>query len=288
MKILLALSIISIIFVVTPTFGEECVSSEKKNLIIGDIICSHGKTRLSSLDSVEVFFDVCISEKPEFSKAKFEISTSLESVNKTYSWTPLSGWDEWCITSDDVKLKIPPYTETARVDEDLTVVYIGPDGENLREIDEKKKQKAEELMKQKLTEERRVSIVDVYQHFQLEDRYYVILEICASGSEQLRDPIIIVRSDSDEIQSNIHAIMAPQTCSVYETKAIVAKDPNSFVADFAENLSHMKTSTDLEKRIFELEKEITDLKGQIEKKDAVLMEQLKVISNLAAMIQKTI
>jgi len=271
MKILLALSIISLIFVITPALGEECVSLKDSELEEGDVICSNGYTRLSSLGTVEVSFNICVLEKPEFSQAKFEISTSLDSIVKTYSWEtlglPVGNMPGlWCIDSDDVKLQIPPYIETARVNEDLNVVYVETVGINIKAMDEKRIKEGEELMKQRLTEERSVKIIDVYQHDQLKDRYYVLIEVCAGGSEQLRDPLLIIRSDSEEIQSNIYAIMAPLTCSQYETKAMVAIDSNSFVADFAENLSFKKTIGDLEERIEQLEQKNKELTEEIDKK----------------------
>lgn len=111
------------------------------------------------------------------------------------------------------------------------------------------------------------------------NQYLVIFEVCA-GTKKVTVPEVTVSSDSESYTREVGTVLSPKSCYLVDTNA-EAKDPTTINVTFG---NVVKDDTQIE----QLKSEIAQLKEEIKKKDAVLMEQLKVISNLAAMMQKTI
>jgi len=111
------------------------------------------------------------------------------------------------------------------------------------------------------------------------NQYLVIFEICA-GTKKITVPEVTVSSDSESYTREVGTVLGPGSCYLVDSNA-EAKDPTTIDVTFG---NVVKDDTQIE----QLKAEIAQLKEDLKKKDAVLMEQLKVISNLAAMIQKTI
>lgn len=111
------------------------------------------------------------------------------------------------------------------------------------------------------------------------DRYLVVFEIC-SGNTKLTVPEVVASSDSESFTREVGSVLGAGSCLLYDV-SVTAKNPNTIKVEFGNVVQDDTT-------IEELRKEISELKEQLKKKDEVLIEQLKVIQNLASMIKKTV
>ncbi len=111
-------------------------------------------------------------------------------------------------------------------------------------------------------------------------------EICA-GDKRLITPEVTVTSDKESYEFYITGTLQPFTC-LLEDITVKAINPETIKLEISDFIPLKSDIDDAQDEIKRLSQEIEALKEQLEKKDAVLMEQLKVISDLASMIQKTI
>jgi len=119
----------------------------------------------------------------------------------------------------------------------------------------------------------------------IEGRYIPDIEIC-TGSQRLVSPEIIISSDVEEIPISIGYVIAPNSCREYNHAKIRANDPDTISVQFVEKTG--KDIADLKKEVESLREEVSELRNKLDEKDAVIFEQIKVIQDLATMIQKTI
>ena len=119
----------------------------------------------------------------------------------------------------------------------------------------------------------------------LPQQFRVGFNIC-SGSKDLITPAITINtdlmSDTFEVMSNI----GKGGCLFYES-TIKANDPNSLKISFGNVVERDTTTDNLQAQVDSLKEEISSLKEQLKGKDAILMEQLKVIQQLASSFKKT-
>jgi len=124
------------------------------------------------------------------------------------------------------------------------------------------------------------------------DRYGVFFRICA-GNEKLTSPQVVIFSDIEEVPTAISmTVLNPKSCVEHDV-TIRANDKKTIDVQFVSFVDKSKNNSEgevalLEEQLAEKDQQILDLKEEVDKKQAVIMEQLKVISNLASLIKKTI
>jgi len=126
---------------------------------------------------------------------------------------------------------------------------------------------------------------------EMENRWLAFLEICA-GKDRLTAPTVRIMTDLDDTEVKLAKVVNAGSCGSINEFDVVAKDPNSVIIEYVglsqkygvlgEDVDKLKAENS------EMKDEIKELKKKLEKKDAVLMEQLKVISDLASMLKNTI
>jgi hypothetical protein len=109
------------------------------------------------------------------------------------------------------------------------------------------------------------------------NQYLIYFEICA-GTKKVTVPEVTVSSDSESYTREVATVLNPGSCYLVDSN-VEADEPTTIDVTFG---NVVKDDT----QIVELKAEISELKEELKKKDAVLMEQLKVIQNLASMIKK--
>jgi len=154
------------------------------------------------------------------------------------------------------------------------------------------------------TNEQKIIITDILST-KIKGKYVAFFDVCA-GEKRLIGPEIIVYSDIDERKAPVGSVIGINSCFGHSAE-IYAESIDSIKVDFAENskvtddkslseVADMQTKIDeQDQEIKELKEEVTALKGIIEekdeaiaKKDAILMEQVKVLKDLADRISNTI
>lgn len=126
------------------------------------------------------------------------------------------------------------------------------------------------------TKEQQIQIIDIIPS-KIEGKYLVIFKICA-GNQSLLTPEIRTVTDKDSTELSVLSNIGAGACLEYDV-TIQAQDPASIRIEFV----------DLGKaEVKSLKEEIELLKEELVKKDAVLMEQLRVISDLANMLKNAI
>ncbi len=120
----------------------------------------------------------------------------------------------------------------------------------------------------------------------LSQQYLVGFDIC-SGSKDLVTPSITVNTDLTSHTLKVMSIIGTGSCLFYES-TIKANDPDSLNISFGNVVSNDQTSNDLQKQIDELKAELQKKDEQLAQKDTILMEQLKVIQQLASSLKQTI
>ena len=109
------------------------------------------------------------------------------------------------------------------------------------------------------------------------NQYLIYFEICA-GTKKVTVPEVTVSSDSESYTREVATVLNPGSCYLVDSN-VEADEPTTIDVTFG---NVVKDDT----QIVELKAEISELKEELKKKDAVLIEQLKVIQNLASMIKK--
>jgi len=109
------------------------------------------------------------------------------------------------------------------------------------------------------------------------NQFLIYFEICA-GTKKVTVPEVTVSSDSESYTREVATVLNPGSCYLVDSN-VEADEPTTIDVTFG---NVVKDDT----QIVELKAEISELKEELKKKDAVLMEQLKVIQNLASMIKK--
>lgn len=136
---------------------------------------------------------------------------------------------------------------------------------------------------------RYVKIIN-WEKAQLPNRWIAWLELCA-GKNYLTSPIFQVTSDIETRQKEVFKIIQPGAC-IHSDFSVFAEDPNSIQISFLEKIKgsemHAIQTQVLDEKIDELKKENSELKSEIAKKDAVIMEQIKTIENLASKIRNMV
>jgi hypothetical protein len=105
------------------------------------------------------------------------------------------------------------------------------------------------------------------------NQYLIYFEICA-GTKKVTVPEVTVSSDSESYTREVATVLNPGSCYLVDSN-VEADEPTTIDVTFG---NVVKDDT----QIVELKAEISELKEELKKKDAVLMEQLKVIQNLAS------
>jgi len=127
--------------------------------------------------------------------------------------------------------------------------------------------------------------VDWLEPSSIEGKYTPVIEVCA-GSQRLVSPEILISSDSEEIPLKLGYVISANSCRQYNHAKIRAIDTDTITVQFVEKSGRIEA--DLQQQLDSLKEEVTELKERIEKKDAILMEQLKVISDLVSKIKQTV
>ena len=120
----------------------------------------------------------------------------------------------------------------------------------------------------------------------LPQQYRVGFDIC-SGSKDLVTPAITVNTDMASDTLEVMSIIGAGSCLFYEV-TIKANDPDSVNISFGNVVTNDVTTENLQRQIDELKAELEKKDEQLALKDAILMEQLKVIQQLASSFKKTI
>ena len=113
------------------------------------------------------------------------------------------------------------------------------------------------------------------------DNWLVRITFCPGDDKISRDPMITITTDLEEYHEQFGKLVMPFSCGD-QLIDVKAKDPQSIRAFFTDNDDFLGND------ITSLKNEIAELKETIKKKDAVLMEQLKVISQLAQMVKNVV
>ena len=121
----------------------------------------------------------------------------------------------------------------------------------------------------------------------MENRWFMNIEVC-SGQDDLQKPTIVIKSDIETTPFTLDKSINSLSCG-REQIQVKAIDPKSVSVgleriDLVSSSSNSVSNSEVE----ELKAEIADLKKQLETKDAILMEQLKVIQQLASSLKQTI
>ncbi len=115
-------------------------------------------------------------------------------------------------------------------------------------------------------------------------KYIPDIEACA-GTQRLVSPEIIISSDLEQLSIDIGYVISSNSCREYNHAKIRANDPQSITVEYAEKLSQIDSNLN---EVQSLKEQIIDLKEQIDNKDAIIMEQIKVIQQLISNFKKTI
>lgn len=125
----------------------------------------------------------------------------------------------------------------------------------------------------------------------MENRWLAVLEVCA-GKDRLTTPTIRITTDMDDTEIKLEKIINAGSCGSINGFDVVAKEPSSVKVEYIGLEQKLGASSDdiieLKIEIEILQQELVKKEETIEKKDAVIMEQIKVIQDLANMITKTI
>lgn len=145
----------------------------------------------------------------------------------------------------------------------------------------------EDLMEEDVSAPKRIggAYIDWIETSSIEGRYIPFIEVCA-GSQRLVSPELLITSDSEELPIEIGFVISANSCRQYNYAKIRADDINSITVQLVEKTG--ESVDNLKEEVKELKEEVVELKEQIEKKDGVLMEQLRVIQQLVASFKNTI
>lgn len=191
--------------------------------------------------------------------------------------------DEWEFSKYDKELKFNVMLDMTRYDWDLEKEYklVAKIGTTVGALDFKPKhwQTSNTSSTQEgETIDPYIKIIGILET-KLPQQFMVGFDICA-GSKIVVTPEITINSDIASDSFKVMSIMNPGSCLFYDI-SVKAQDSNSIKINFGLIVKDDPVISDLQKQIDEL-------KLELQKKDAILMEQLKVIMQLASNLKTTI
>ena len=205
---------------------------------------------LSGENSVIVNLKSLVSTEKVQSGKYYIVKIQHTNIISEFEFSPV-------LTAEEIPKELPsekPIQDVPMVTQDTTnldIYHTGPDGSSIKVIS--------------ATESGRPH------------QYLVIFEICA-GTKKVTVPEVTVSSDSESYTREVGTVLGPGSCYLVDSN-VEADEPTTIDVTFG---NVVKDDT----QIVELKAEISELKEELKKKDAVLIEQLKVIQNLASMIKK--
>jgi len=245
-----------------------------KNLFNGqEIKLIKDKTILNANNSVDIA--VCVTEKPANVLAKLSIVFPEKTVQKNASIMKMTEEDLYCIYDHPV-IDFESKYVGKKYSEVIKIFYDSPDISKTSE-------KPSEPVKQEPREA--MAFVNSILSTPMQGQYLVIFTLCA-GDTKVTVPEIVVSSDMESYTREVASVLMPGACSNYDV-TVKADDTNSIKVQYGNVVGNDSTIEELKAEIKSLKEQLNKKDSELEKKDSILMEQLKVIQQLASSFKKT-